>query len=156
MFLANAWFRLYSELAEDPKMQIMPETFQRRLIMHFCLRCRGQLLGTFRETEIAFHMRVSLEELAQTKQAFLDGGFIDNRWNLINWDARQYISDSSTERVRKYREGLKQSETFLKQDETVSVTAPEQIQNRTETETEQKKPVLRAPKKRASPLGSVD
>jgi hypothetical protein len=35
---------------------------------------------------------------------FIENGFIDERWHLINWAKRQFISDSSTERTRRYRE----------------------------------------------------
>jgi hypothetical protein len=132
--MANQWFRLYAEFITDPKVQIMTEAMQRRLIGVFCLRC-SNVLETLHETDIAFALRISDDELAQTKQLFMAKGFIDESWNVLNWNSRQYVSDSSTERVRQYR---KRCETFLKQDETVSVTAPdtdtEQKQNRNRTE----------------------
>lgn len=57
-------------------------------------------------------------------------GFIDEKWILLNWNKRQFLSDSSTERVRRHRGGLKQDETLQKQASGVTVTAPdtEQIQ----------------------------
>jgi hypothetical protein len=62
---------------------------------------------------------------------------MDDSWKVLNWNKRQYVSDSSTERVRQYRERLKQDETLLKQDVTGDVTTPEQKQNRTDTEQKQ-------------------
>jgi hypothetical protein len=105
---------------------------QRRLVMLMCARCNDDV--TLHETERAFHWRISLAELAETKDLFLEKEFIDKDWNLINWNKRQFLSDSSTDRVRKYRQGLKQDETLLKHHLPVTVTAPdtEQIQNRTE------------------------
>ncbi len=44
---------------------------------------------------------------------------------MLNWDKRQFVSDSSAERVAKHRERMKQSSN-------VTVTPPEQ--NRTDTE----------------------
>lgn len=129
--MSNSWYRMYNEFASDPKVQMLSEAMQRRLIMIFCLRS-GNVLETLQETEIAFHLRLTMEELDETKTVFLQKDFIDEDWNVTNWNKRQYISDSSTERVRKYRQGKKQSETFQKQDETNAVTASEQIQNRTE------------------------
>jgi hypothetical protein len=124
--------------------------------MLFCLRCLGKPIETFRETEIAFKWRITMQDLAETKALFIENGFIDDTWNVLNWNKRQYVSDSSTERVRQYRERLKQDETLPKQDATEDVTAPEQKQNRTDTEQKQKEPELTllsptAPKKEIRP-----
>lgn len=86
--MSNAWLRLYSEFAHDPKVQIMPEHMQRRLVMLMCLRC-SNVLETLHETELAFHLRISETELAETKALFLQKGFIDDCWNLLNWEKRQ-------------------------------------------------------------------
>jgi hypothetical protein len=131
--MANPWFRLYSEFADDPKVQMMSEGMQRRLTMLMCSRCKGE---TLRETEMAFHWRISAGELADTKAVFLENGFIDEKWNLLNWNRRQFISDSSTERVRRFREGKKQDETL----QTPNVTAPEQNRTDSEQTQKQKKP----------------
>jgi hypothetical protein len=128
---------MYAEFADDPKVQMMSEAMQRRLAMLFCLRCLGKPIETFRETEIAFKWRITMQDLAETKALFIENGFIDDSWNVLNWNKRQYVSDSSTERVRQYRERLKQDETLLKQDVTGDVTTPEQKQNRTDTEQKQ-------------------
>lgn len=142
------WFRLYAEFATDPKVQMMSEAMQRRLVMLFCLQCSNGI-ETFHETEretaIAFALRVSETDLADTKDVFLKRGFINDDWTLANWDKRQYVSDSSTARVRKHREAKKQaietSETLPKR----SSNAPEQIQNRTDTEQKKNnKPAARA------------
>jgi hypothetical protein len=110
--MANSWFRLYSEFADDPKVQMLSASMQRHSIMILCLRCKSETMETFHETEIAFYLRISEQELAEAKAVFIARRSIDERWNVINWNKRQYISDSSTERVRKHREGKKRSETF--------------------------------------------
>ena len=110
------WFRCYSEFSTDPKVQIMPEHMQRRLIMILCLRS-NDVLATLHATEIAFSLRISEPELEETKELFISKGFIDNEWNILNWDKRQYVSDSSTERSRKHREKKKQ-EQELQQKQT--------------------------------------
>lgn len=138
--MANTWFRLYSEFSSDPKVQMLSESNQRRLVMLFCLRC-DETLETLHETEIAFHLRISEEELESTKALFVQKGFIDDDWCVLNWNDRQFISDSSTERVRRSRQRKKQDETLHEPIETlhethvtIDVTAPEQIQSRTDTE----------------------
>ena len=104
---ANAWFRLYAEFANDPKVQIMTEHMQRRLIMLMCLRC-GNVLETLHETELAFHLRISDAELAHTKALFMQKGFIDDAWNLLHWDKRQDKESlrPSSEAWRRIRERI--------------------------------------------------
>jgi hypothetical protein len=134
--MANPWFRLYSEFAHDPKVQMLSEAMQRRYVMLLCLRC-SEVLETLHETEIAFQLRLSTEELEQTKQLFISKNFIDKHWNLLNWDKRQFVSDSSTMRVAKHRSKKKQvsnvDETLQKRpsNATDTDTDTEQIQKRT-------------------------
>jgi hypothetical protein len=125
--LGNPWFRMYVEFADDPKVQMMPEAMQRRLLMLFCERGKGE---TLHETERAFHWRVTETELSETKALFMQKDFIDGAWNLLNWNKRQFLSDSSTDRVRRHRSHLKHDETLQEQSTAVTVTAPdtEQIQ----------------------------
>lgn len=127
------WFRMYGEFATDPKVQMMSEAMQRRLVMLMCLECSNGIETfhvTERETSIAFALRVTEEILAETKAVFLAKGFINDDWTLANWEKRQYVSDSSTARVRAHREKKKKEaeerETRMKR----SSNAPEQ--NRTE------------------------
>jgi hypothetical protein len=100
--MANPWFRMYSEFAHDPKVQMLSEAMQRRYLMLMCLRCSNTLV-TLHETEIAFHLRISDEQLAETKVLFIRKGFIDEHWNVLNWDKRQFVSDTSATRVAKHR-----------------------------------------------------
>lgn len=133
--MANPWFRLYSEFAHDPKIQMLPEAMQRRYVMLMCLRC-SETLETLHETEIAFQLRLSEAELIETKQLFVSKNFIDKQWNLLNWDKRQFVSDSSTMRVRKYRDKKKQpsnnDETLQKRPSNAidTDTDKKQIQNK--------------------------
>ncbi len=133
--MANPWFRLYSEFAHDPKIQMLPEAMQRRYVMLMCLRC-SETLETLHETEIAFQLRLSEAELIETKQLFISKNFIDKQWNLLNWDKRQFVSDSSTMRVRKHRNNKKQpsndDETLQKRQSNAidTDTDKKQIQNK--------------------------
>ena len=132
--MANPWFRLYSEFAHDPKIQMLSEAMQRRYVMLMCLRC-SEILETLHETEIAFQLRLSTDELDETKQLFISKNFIDKHWNLLNWDKRQFVSDSSTMRVAKHRNKKKQvsnvDETLQKRPSNAIDTDTEQIQKRT-------------------------
>jgi len=118
---------MYSEFMNDPKVQLMSEVNQRRLVMIFCMRCNGNV--TLQDKHVTFMLRISDAEWSDSKAEFIDNGFIDNDNNVLNWDKRQFISDSSVERVARHR-ALHKTVTVTKCN--VTVTPPEQ--NRTDTE----------------------
>lgn len=99
--MPNPWFRLYSEFADDPKVQMMPEVMQRRLVMLMCTHCKEQ---NWTDEQRAFNWHIPLADVHLTKEIFLVNSFIDEDWKLLNWSKRQRVSDSSTERTRRYRE----------------------------------------------------
>lgn len=109
--MKNPWFRMYAEFLNDPKVQMLSETDQRRYIMLLCLRCNGHV--TLHETEIAFQLRISDEEWCRTKAVLMERHLISNDNNPTAWDKRQYPSDSSVERVRRHREGKRNADVTL-------------------------------------------
>ena len=100
------WFRMYAEFAHDPKVQMLPEVMQRRYLMIMCLRCNNTLC-TLGDIEIAYYLKISADELMETKQLFIAKGFINSSWILLNWAKRQMKSDYSAERVAKHRAAKK-------------------------------------------------
>lgn len=131
--MSQQWFRLYAEFATDPKVQMMSEVMQRRLIMLFCLRC-SDVTVTASDDEIAFQLRISVEELAETKALFIAKKFIDNAWNIVQWDKRQFASDSSAARTRAYRDRKRDVvvTSHVTNSDALEQNRTEQIQNRTE------------------------
>ena len=100
--MANPWFRMYHEFAVDPKVQMLSEIDQRRYLMLLCLRCcNGDV--TLHETAIAFQLRISLREWAETRTVLQAANLIDTESKPTNWDKRQMLSDSSRERVAAFR-----------------------------------------------------
>lgn len=126
--MPNSWFRMYAEFADDPKVQMMPEHMQRRLVMLFCERCKDV---TVSERHRAFSWRISDADLAETKALFIEAGFIDEDWNVLNWNKRQFISDSSTDRTRRYRERKRTSHDRHGDNDETKRDAPD-----TDTDTE--------------------
>lgn len=152
--MANPWFRLYSEFAHDPKVQMLPEHMQRRFIMLMCMRCSNtdETLHetesvTFEDAEVAFVLRISESEVAETKELLKSKGFIDDVWNLLNWNKRQFTSDSSTARVARHR-------AKKKQDSNADETLQQQKSNALDTEQNRTdiSPSLRSGDRRASRL----
>ena len=117
------WFRMYAEFATDPKVQMLSESDQRRYMMLLCLRC-GNGDVTLQDSEIAFQLRISEQDWLSTKAALLSKCLINADSKPSAWDKRQFVSDSSAERVAAHRERNKAACN-------VTVTPPE-----TETETE--------------------
>ena len=150
--MANPWFRLYSEFAHDPKIQMLSEAMQRRYVMLMCLRC-SEVLETLHETEIAFQLRLSEAELIETKQLFISKNFIDKHWNLLNWDKRQFVSDSSTMRVAKHRNKKKQASNA---NETLQKRPSNVIDTDTDTDTDKKQIHRSKATSVATPVGVSD
>jgi hypothetical protein len=103
--MANPWFRMYSEFATDPKVQMLNEADQRRLTMLFCLRCNGHV--TLQDEEVTFLLRISNDQWTTSKALFIERGFINESNEILNWDKRQFASDTSKNRVAAYRERKK-------------------------------------------------
>lgn len=140
--MPNPWFRLHSEFAKDPKVQSMSESFQRRLIMLFCLKCSEEY-DSLTDEEIAFALHLDVETLHETFQVFQEKGFLDKNNQILNWDKRQYKSDSSTDRVKEHRRKKKENQEVdeTKQDCNVTVTPSE---SDTDTDTESKDSIYSA------------
>lgn len=145
--MANPWFRLYAEFASDPKVHMLSESMQRRLLMLFCFRCNGHV--TLQDEEVTFMLRVTVGEWEETKRLFVAKGFIDETNTVLNWDKRQFRGDSSAERVRKHREAKKQSSVTDATKCNVTVTPPD-----TDAEQNQNKPDSEEGKSNPSPDAS--
>lgn len=142
--MANQWFRFYAEFANDPKVQMLSEADQRRLTMLFCLRCNGHV--TLQDSEVTFLLRVSDGEWSVTKALFISKGFINDDNEILNWDKRQFTSDSSKDRVAAYRE-RKNIEKSISSKEVTNSNSHVTLQKRycnaidtdTDTDTDNKK-----------------
>ena len=130
--MSNPWFRMYSEFAHDPKVQMLPEVMQRRYVMLMCMRCSNALV-TLQADEIAFHLRIDAAQLEETKALFVAKGFINEAWELLNWEKRQFSSDTSAQRVAKHRAAKKVAEEAARNGH---VTLPQQKSNALDTDTD--------------------
>lgn len=99
---SRAWFRLYSEFAFDPKVQLLDETLQRRFIMLLCLAGAG-VTPTNDVSEVDFALRIGVSECERTRSLLVSKGLIGDDWFPKKWTKRQFESDSSTERVKRFR-----------------------------------------------------
>lgn len=90
--------------------------------------------------DLADEAAIPLEDVKSGIQSFKDQEMlkeIDGVYHLINWDKRQFSSDNSTERVKRFRDKQKQEdETEVKRYNNVSETPPD---TDTESDTEKDK-----------------
>lgn len=105
------WFRLYHEFASDPVIQSLAFEDQRHYVVILCLKCSGVL---DRSIDARARNRIILRGLGldavaaeEAKRRLSEVGLIDKTWQPTGWEGRQYESDNSTSRVRKYRKEKK-------------------------------------------------
>ena len=129
----SRWFRLYDDLVDDPKIQRLPGETVKALLNLWCLASQndGRLPAV---DDIVFKLRMKPSKVEHLLSALGECGLIDSDETGLrphNWNARQFKSDVSNDRVKRHRE-RKCNVTSA-----VTETPPEteQKQNRTEQDT---------------------
>lgn len=112
--MANPWFRLYSKIMTDPKVEYLSFEDQRHFVWLLCMKNEGYLDEEFptkliREKMISRKLGIHGEAFENAKSRLMEVGLINRDWQPISWDELQFKSDSSKERVRKYRENKRKS-----------------------------------------------
>lgn len=124
--MSGRWFRFYDDAVNDPKVQRLPPPLFRFWINALCLASKsGGILPC--RPDMEFALRLTTAQLSDFIGRLVTAELLDVDGETLsphNWNGRQYKSDVSTERVKRFRERL----------ETVSVTTPETEQSRAETE----------------------
>ncbi len=123
----SQWFRMYAEVLDDPKVQRLSGDDFKGWANILCLTAKhdGVLPSV---QDIGFSLRMDARKAEKLiARLVLAGLLVETETGLKpnKWDQRQYKSDVSTDRVKRFRQRSK------KQPETDNETAPE-----TDTETE--------------------
>jgi len=125
----SRWFRFYDEALNDPKILKLPDSLFRIWVGILCVASKneGELPSP---DDLALLIRIKPEKMRVAIESLIKSGLIDDNGVSLsphNWHGRQYKSDVSTGRVKRFRNGKR----------NVSETPPdtEQIQN-TDTEKE--------------------
>lgn len=101
-----AWFRFYDEALDDPKVQRLPGDLFKFWVNLLCLAKKHDgILPPV--ADVAFALRLTNQKAYSVLGELRKAGLIEDT-NLgcqpHNWDKRQYKSDTSNERVARYRE----------------------------------------------------
>lgn len=130
----SRWFRFYDEALNDKKVQRLAPHLFKTWVNLLCLASRGK--GKLpSDDDISFELRISVQDARQQVEDLILAGLVDimpdGSREPHNWQERQFTSDTSQERTRKYRERLKGKACDVTV--TPDVTPPESY---TDTDTE--------------------
>jgi hypothetical protein len=109
------WFRFYSGFRSDPKMKRMPVQHRYAFIVLLCLASESKDRGTISgldDDDLAHELEMATEDWQTLKAKFRVKGLIDfvgDAISILDWNERQFVSDSSAARVSAHRERKRQS-----------------------------------------------
>lgn len=106
------WFRLYSDILTDWKLESLAFEDQRHFIFILACKSAGHLDEPYPNSSAmdrAMGRRLGLfgEAVEQAKRRLMEVGLIDETWQPLAWNKRQFKSDkdsTAAERQRRFRE----------------------------------------------------
>lgn len=107
---AMPWFRFYHEAIDDEKLRLLAFEDRWHFCALLCLKARGLIddESPTKRRKICVKMGLDTMELDKVAFRLAEVGLIDAATlQPLAWDERQFLSDNSSERVKKYREKLK-------------------------------------------------
>lgn len=137
------WFRMYGDMPNDPKIGTLSDAEFRTWVELLCAACKAEREGGTGLTKDTVNWSLR-RNVTETLQKLIEADLVcyseTGELIICKWEKRQYASDSSTDRVRKYREKQKNQEvssgntdeTLQKRSSNGLDTDTEQIQNREE------------------------
>jgi len=130
------WFRMYAEFAADPVIQSLAFEDQRHYVIVLCLKCNGvldrRINAQAKDRIIGRALGLDNSARDEAKRRLMEVNLIDKKWQPKGWDKRQFVSDNSTERVRKSRKSKKTGNVT----ETPSNSSSHAPDTETDTDTE--------------------
>ncbi len=115
----RSWIRLYTEIPDDPKVQALPAPLFKFWINCLCIAGRndGWLPP---DDSVGWALREKPARVGEMKRSLVAAGLIDETpeggFRPHSWNVRQYETDVSSNRVKRFRE------RSMKREETVSHT----------------------------------
>ncbi len=123
---------MYSDAVDNAKLRLLAFDDRWHYVAILCLKAEGVLdtETTLLDRLIAIKLGLQVSALDELKRRLIEVNLIDEDFQPVGWEDRQYVEDSAA-RMRRYRE---------KQRALRNVTSPVTAeQNRTDTEQIQKK-----------------
>jgi hypothetical protein len=101
------WFRLYGETVDDSKLRLLAFEDRWHYVAILCCKSQGIQDTTMPELldrMMSVKLGLAERERDEAKRRLVEVGLIDSVWQPIAWDRRQFQSDTSRERTRKWRD----------------------------------------------------
>ena len=112
--MPNPWFRMYTDFLEDPKLLALAFEDQRHFIGVLALKSSGTLdqdcSPELRDRLVAQRLWIDHSAIGEVKRRLIEARLINEDWQPIAWDKRQFVSDrdpTAAERARRYRQKKK-------------------------------------------------
>jgi len=140
------WLRLYDDTINDPKILKLPEATRWHWIAMLCIASKnyGALPAL---DDISIQLRVTAAKATEIIAALVKAGLLDKTetgFEPHNWNGRQYKSDVSTERVKRFRNAQRNVSSAVSETAcSVSVSDSVSVSS-SEKEKEEKKVSLRS------------
>jgi len=117
------WFRLHTDIIDDEKVRLLAFEDRWHFVALMCCKRAGLLdkgdAHDLLRRKLSVKLGLASREFEAAVMRIAEVGLICHEtFQPLAWDDRQFISDSSAERVRRHRDRVKQ-------DCNVTVTAPE-------------------------------
>lgn len=136
--LMSMWFRMYSDVINDPKVMRLPEAMRWHWVAVLC--CSAKNGGRVPPVaDLAFLLRLDEERAAAVLRGLLAAGLLDEDAEGLaphNWEGRQFKSDTSNDRVKRFRDRQRNATGNEERNVTAAVTETAPEQNRAEAETD--------------------
>lgn len=100
------WFRLYGETVDDPKLRLLAFEDRWHYVAVLCCKSQGvqdTTIPAMLDRMMAVKLGLAERELGEVRRRLVEMGLIDSTWQPVAWERRQFASDSSRERTRKWR-----------------------------------------------------
>jgi hypothetical protein len=132
---------MYNEIVDNYKVKLLPPDDRWYFVAILSCKSQGVLDcdPELLEEVLQVKLGVTKDQLKAIQSSLLRVKLIDEKYQPIGWDERQFVSDNSSVRSRKLREKskVKQDATTLQRCKNVSATPPD-TETETESESEQK------------------
>lgn len=119
----NVWYRMYASILDlEDKTQELSDKHFRSWVKILALYTRNNGVMPA-DSAVARCLGLPLSKYAEVRKTLIDKGLIDSDGATIaphNWDERQFESDSSADRMRRWRDGHKNCNGDVTGDVTVT------------------------------------
>lgn len=133
---AFPWFRVYTSINHNQRLALLADEDSMKFIKLLAMKRTGELDSDapHLERRIGITLKLSEQGLSEVKRRIMEVGLIDENWQPINWERRQFASDTNgAERVQRHRERKRNVTVTLRGNECNALDTETESEKRTES-----------------------